>query len=475
LSKRVMVVDDDVDHLGVVSAILEESGYEVERAEDAEQALARVHAFDPALVLTDLRLPGMDGVELLERVQEGMEAVDVIVMTGHEDMTSAIRAMRAGAFDYVVKPIEVEALQDLVSRCLRERQLNLEARKKKGSAVVAEENGPEVVIGRDPRLMEIFKMIGVLARNRATVLVRGETGTGKEVMARAIHNHSLHAEEPFIAVNCTALVDTLLESELFGHTKGAFTGAVSSRKGYFELAGTGTIFLDEIGDTTVEFQTKLLRVLQDRSFFPVGGETIRRTQARIIAATHQDLEALVEEGGFREDLYFRLRVVEIVVPPLRERRGDIEALARHLLGRIRAETQQEIHHIDPRAMQAFQEYDWPGNVRELENALTRACILARGATLGPEHLRLGSDRPVVTDDGGGDPDDLWTGGGGPGSLRPDGGAYPDWTLDGAIGRQVFKVLRQTSWNKSEAARLLKISRSRLARLIDRFHLEDGDQ
>jgi len=372
-----------------------------------------------------------------------------------------------------VKPIEVGALQDLVSRCLRERKLNLEARKK-GASAEAEDHGPGVVIGRDPRLMEIFKMIGVLARNRATVLVRGETGTGKEVMARAIHNHSLHADEPFIAVNCTALSDTLLESELFGHVKGAFTGAVSGRKGYFELAGTGTIFLDEIGDTTLEFQTKLLRVLQDRTFFPVGGETIRRTTARIIAATHQDLESLVEEGGFREDLYFRLRVVEIVVPPLRERRGDIEALAQHLLGRIRAETQQEIHHIDPAAMQAFQEYDWPGNVRELENALTRACILARGATLGPEHLRLGSDRPEVLEegeDGGGYP---WAGSGAGGRLRPDGSAQADWTLDGAIGRQVFKVLRQTGWNKSEAARLLKISRSRLARLIEKFDLEGAE-
>ncbi|MFH1764178.1 MAG: sigma-54 dependent transcriptional regulator [Gemmatimonadota bacterium] len=475
MPQRVMVVDDDPDHLGVVSAILEESGYDVERAEDAEQALARVHAFDPALILTDLRLPGMDGVELLERVREGMESVEVIVMTGHEDMTSAIGAMRAGAFDYVVKPIEVEALQDLVSRCLRERRLNLDARKKKGTPSEVERPGPGVVIGRDPRLMEIFKMIGVLARNRATVLVRGETGTGKEVMARAIHNHSLHADEPFIAVNCTALVDTLLESELFGHAKGAFTGAVSSRKGYFELAGTGTIFLDEIGDTTLEFQTKLLRVLQDRTFFPVGGETTRRTQARIIAATHQDLEALVEEGGFREDLYFRLRVVEIVVPPLRERRGDIEALAVHLLAKIRAETQQEIHHIHPDAIRSLQDYDWPGNVRELENALTRASILARGATLGLEHLRLGSDRPATADDGEGGSAQFWDETSGRGSFRADGGTQPDWTLDGAIGRQVFRVLRQTGWNKSEAARLLKISRSRLARFIERFHLEDGDQ
>lgn len=470
---RILVVDDDPDHLRVVCTILEQSGYEVLDAEDAEQGLSRVHDFDPALILTDLRLPGMDGVQLLERVREGMEGVEVIVMTGHEDMTSAIGAMRAGAFDYVTKPIEVASLQDLVERCLRERDLNLRSRKTaKDAASSVEVDASKEVIGRDPRMIEIYKMIGVLARNRTTVLVRGETGTGKEVMARAIHNHSSHSQEPFIAVNCTALSEKLLESELFGHVKGAFTGAVSSRKGYFELAGTGTIFLDEIGDTTLEFQTKLLRVLQDRTFFPVGGETPRRTEARIITATHQDLEGLVEEGGFREDLYFRLRVVEIVVPPLRERRGDIPELARFLLARIRRETEQEILHISQEAMSAFLEYDWPGNVRELENALTRACILARGSTLGLEHLRLGSDRPG--DLGREEEDPAGEGdlpGGRPVPLGATGAA-PDWSLDGAIARQVRRVLQHTSWNKSQAARLLEISRSRLARLVEKFGLED---
>ncbi len=472
MPQRIMVVDDDPDHLSVVGAILEGSGYEVERAKDAEQALARVHSFKPALVLTDLRLPGMDGVALLERVRKGVDDVEVIVMTGHEDMKSAIGAMKAGAFDYVVKPISVAALQDLAARCLRERELNLQARAR-GPAERVSEGDDQAVIGRDPRLMEIFKMIGVLARNRATVLVRGETGTGKEVMARAIHTHSLHAHEPFLAVNCTALSDTLLESELFGHVRGAFTGAVSSRRGFFELAGTGTIFLDEIGDTTLEFQTKLLRVLQDRTFFPVGGEMVRRTEARIIAATHQDLETLVEEGGFREDLYFRLRVVEIVVPPLRERRGDIPDLATHLLTRIRKETRQLVRHIHPEAMKALEEYDWPGNVRELENALTRASILARGATLGPEHLRLGSDRPGVAEWEMGRGRYLEDGGGGGQLMERAEGTEPDWTLDAAIGRQVLRVLHHTDWNKSEAARLLEISRSRLARLIEKFVLEEG--
>jgi len=468
MSHGILVVDDDPDHLRVVAAILEESGFEVERANDAEEALSRIHGFEPALVLTDLRLPGMDGVQLLERIREGMEGVEVIVMTGHEDMTSAIGAMRAGAFDYVVKPMDVSTLRNLVDRCLRERELNLKAKKKGSPTEDPKEEG--VVIGRDPRLIEIFKMIGVLARNRSTVLVRGETGTGKEVMARAIHAHSLHAKEPFIAVNCTALSDTLLASELFGHVKGAFTGAVSGRKGYFELAGTGTIFLDEIGDTTPEFQTKLLRVLQDRTFFPVGGETARKTEARIITATHQDLETLVEEGGVREDLYFRLRVVEIVVPPLRERKGDIPDLAFHLLGRIRRETQQDVRHISPDAMRILEEYHWPGNVRELENALTRASILARGSTLGPEHLRLGSDRPEISD--GGEVEYGGTGFGRGASVGLSQGDGPAWDLDSAIGKQVYRVLEHTRWNKSEAARLLRISRSRLARLVEKFGLDE---
>ncbi len=471
MAQRIMVVDDDPDHLGIVSTILEESGYEVERAGDAEEALARIHAFDPALVLTDLKLPGLDGVALLERIRAGMEGVEVVVMTGHEDMTSAIGAMKAGAFDYVVKPIEVGALRELAARSLRERALNLEAKKARPEGGEGEAGA---VIGRDPRMIDIYKTIGVLARNRATVLLRGETGTGKEVMARAIHQHSLHAGEPFLAVNCTALTDTLLASELFGHVKGAFTGAVSGRKGYFELAGTGTIFLDEIGDTTLEFQTKLLRVLQDRTFFPVGGESVRRTEARIIAATNQDLEGLVEEGGFREDLYFRLRVVEIVVPPLRERRGDIPDLARHLLARIRRETQQPALHVSPAAMRVLETYDWPGNVRELENALTRGSILARGATLGPEHLRLGTDRPAV---GRGEDGPGWSSEGGKGGDGSWGErrSEADWTLAGAVSGHVLKVLEHTKGNKSEAARLLRISRSRLARLLEKAGVEDQEE
>jgi len=460
---RILLVDDNADLRSVFREKLEYSGHVVDEAESAEVALAKVSAFDPALVVTDVRMEGMTGLELLSRIRESMEYVDVIVMTGHDTMTSAVEAMKSGAFDYLVKPVGLEALVAVVDRCLSDQEINRAAVKQweaDGEEADAEDVGAEEadggarrVIGRDPRMIEIYKMIGVLARNRATVLVRGETGTGKEMVARAVHDHSIPSDEPFIAVNCTALTDTLLESELFGHVRGAFTGAVGGKKGYFELAGKGTIFLDEIGDTSPDFQSKLLRVLQERQFYPVGGEQPMITEARVVAATHQPMEELVSEGGFREDLYFRLRVVEIYVPSLRERREDIPLLAQHLLGRIRRETGATVRAISEEAMARIQEYDWPGNVRELENALTRAAIVARGPLVGPDHLTLGTSADLRAAP--------------KGSVRVLEG---DLTLDGAIECQIRRVLEQTEGNKTEAASLLGISRSRLTRHMERLGL-----
>jgi two-component system response regulator AtoC len=431
MSRRILIVDDDTDALEVYKTRLSHAGFEVETAESAEQALSRVSSVDPGLIVTDVRMSGMTGLELLERIRSDMEEVSVVVMTGHEDMETAVSAMKAGAFDFLVKPVDPKALQALAERCFRERDLLSEA--EEGEEGVEEEAARGSLVGRTPRMIEIYKTIGRLARNRATVLVRGETGTGKEVVARAIHEHSAHSEEPFIAVNCTALTDTLLESELFGHVKGAFTGATSSRKGYFELAGEGTIFLDEIGDTSPEFQTKLLRVLQERQFYPVGGEQPRETQARVIAATHQPIEELVRSGRFREDLYFRLKVVEIHVPPLRDRVDDIPLLARALLGRIREETHREVRHISDDALEQLRSYDWPGNVRELENALMRAALLARGTIIGPDHLVLGQEEDQA--------DDL--------------------TLATAIQHHVQRVLTLADGDHETAARLLDVSMEEL--------------
>lgn len=460
---RILLVDDDADLRSVFREKLEYSGHEVDEAASAEVALAKVSAFAPALVVTDVRMEGMTGLELLSRIRESMEFVDVIVMTGHDTMTSAVEAMKSGAFDYLVKPVGLKALVAVVDRCLSDQEINRAAIKQRGADgeeadgddADAEDagGGARKVVGRDPRMIEIYKIIGVLARNRATVLVRGETGTGKEMVARAVHDHSIHSDEPFIAVNCTALTDTLLESELFGHVRGAFTGAVGGKRGYFELAGKGTIFLDEIGDTSPDFQSKLLRVLQERQFYPVGGEKLKTTEARVVAATHQPMEELVSEGGFREDLFFRLQVVEIHVPSLRERREDIPLLAQHLLGRIRRETGATVRAISEEAMARIREYDWPGNVRELENALTRAAIVARGPLIGPDHLTLGMSADA--------------------RAAPRGSARVlegDLTLDHAIECQIRRVLEQTEGNKTEAASLLGISRSRLTRYVERLGL-----
>ena len=448
---RILLVDDDSDTRSVFREKLELSSYEVDEADCAEAALGMLKKFDPDLVITDVRMDGMTGLELLSRIKDSMEGVDVIVMTGHDAMSSAVEAMKSGAFDYLVKPVGLKELDRVVERCLSEQE---QVRASAGMPEAPDDDGQRTVVGRDPRMIEIYKMIGVLARNRATVLVRGETGTGKELVARAVHNHSLHSSEPFIAVSCTALTDTLLESELFGHVRGAFTGAVGGKKGYFELAGRGTIFLDEIGDTSPDFQSKLLGVLQERQFYPVGGEQPKRTEARVVAATHQPMEELVSEGGFREDLYFRLRVVEIQIPSLRERKADIPAIANHLLSRIRRETGSAVRAISEDALRCLDEHDWPGNVRELENVLIRAAIVARGPIVGPDHIALG---PWSHGRGTGTPDPVWAG-----DL--------DMTLDRVIERQLQRVLESTGGNRTKAASVLGISRSRLTRYVERFEL-----
>ncbi len=434
MSRRIMVVDDDKDALEVYRTRLNHAGFDVEVAESAEQALSRVKKFDPGLIVTDVRMSGMTGLELLSKIREAMEGVYVVVMTGHDDMETAVTAMKSGAFDFLVKPVDPKALQALAERCFRELDEDNEGPDTEDEEVSLQSGQ---LIGRDPQMVEIYKTIGVLARNRATVLIRGETGTGKEVIARAIHQHSAFSGEPFIAVNCTALTDTLLESELFGHTKGSFTGAISARKGYFELAGEGTIFLDEIGDTSPDFQTKLLRVLQERSFYPVGGEEPRTTHARVIAATHQPVEQLIKEGRFREDLYFRLKVVEIVVPPLRDRPGDIPLIANALLGRVREETHREVYRISDTALETLLSYDWPGNIRELENALMRGAILARGSVIGEDHLVLG-DQTIASD---------------------------DLTLGLAINRHVQSVLARCAGDEAAAAELLGITKKKLKDLL----------
>lgn len=446
-----MVVDDDPQVRTTFEFHLLRSGYQVRCAESAESALSDVHEFGPDVIITDLQMSGMSGIDLLRKINSVGLGIDVIVITAYEGMKSTIAAIREGAYDYLVKPLDVDQLDHVLQRCYRDRV----ARRRNEHAPAVQESEPDedFVIGRAPRMIEIYKMIGMLAGNRAPVLVRGETGTGKEMVARAIHFNSPQASEPFIAINCTALTETLLESELFGHVKGSFTGAAVDRKGRFELAGSGTIFFDEIGDTSISFQAKLLRVLQEREFYPVGGERPRKTQARVIAATHQPIEKLIEEGKFREDLYFRLRVVEIVVPPLRDRTEDIPILAGFLLQKAARELHKDVRTIPQSVMRLLQSYEWPGNVREMENALIRAAVLSHGTTLSPEHLSLGNGRVTASAGTTNDPEND--------------------TLDAMEATHVKRVLRRTGGNKRSAAKILGISRPRLDRILDRHAIDLG--
>ena len=446
MTARVMVVDDDQSIRDTLENHFRESGHDVTVARSAEEALSRIAAVDPSLVVTDVRMGGMDGLALLAKLREARPDTDVIVITAFEDMQTAIEAMKAGAFDYLVKPLDLDQIDLTIERCLRDQRSR--RRLAQYAHEAAEPYALSQLVGRDPKMIAIYKTIGTLARSRAPVLIRGETGTGKEVIARAIHFNSADADEPFVAVNCTAVPEQLLESELFGHVRGAFTGATSDRKGRFELAGRGTIFLDEIGDTSPAFQAKLLRVLQEREFYPLGGERPRRTEARVVAATHRDLETLVAAGQFREDLYFRLRVVEITVPPLRERRGDIAPLARHLLAKAARELHRGQMQLAPDALRVLESLEWPGNVRELENALLRAAALSTRSTITAADLstRIPSANANAA------------------ANAPE---RPTQTLDDLERTHVERVLRETGWNKRQTCRVLGISRPRLDRILER--------
>ncbi len=439
MNGRILIVEDDAVHRQLLERHLSRTGHEVVAVDRAELALARVARTAPDLIIADVRLPGMDGYGLLARLHEAAAALDVILVTAYGDVQDVIDAMKGGAYDFLPKPLDLERLDEAVQRCLQERTQLRDAR-------LSGPPSPQLdgIVGRDPSMIEVYKIVGAVAATRTPVLIRGETGTGKELIARAIHRNSENASEPFLAVNCAAMPESLLESELFGHVRGAFTGALNDRKGRFELAGRGTIFLDEIGDTSPAFQTELLRVLQHREFYPVGGERPRRTDARVLSATHRPIEQLITGGRFREDLYFRLRIVEITLPPLRERTGDIPLLTRHILARVSRELGKDVRIVSDEVMAALLRYDWPGNVRELENALTRAVVLAKGPAISLQHLALGI--PTPAQDG-----------------RSD-------TLDDMERVHVQDVLTRSGGNKSRAAERLGISRPRLDRIIRRHHL-----
>jgi len=442
MPRRVLVVDDDASIRQTLTRVLADD-VRVETAEDAGASLAAIARTLPDVILSDVRMPGMDGLSLLRLIRERAPSVDVVLMSAFDDMPTVVAAMREGALDFLPKPLDLHDLRRVLARVFDDRRQRERARAAAESAVAAYRL--DELTGRDPKMIDIYKLVGQTASTRANVLIRGESGTGKELIARAIHFNSADASEPFVALNCTALPSTLLESELFGHVRGAFTGAHSARRGRFELAGRGTIFLDEIGDTTPEFQTKLLRVLQEREYYPVGAERPERTESRVIAATHRPLEEMVARGEFRADLYYRLRVVEITVPPLRERRGDIPLLAERLLASVSSSLHRATPILSSDAANLLSAYDWPGNVRELENSLTQAIVRARGDVIRPEHLSLDRGIPEA--------------------------ASPLASLDDVERSHVERVLAAVGGKKAEAARVLGVSRPRLDRLLAKHGLE----
>ncbi|MCC7542547.1 MAG: sigma-54-dependent Fis family transcriptional regulator [Deltaproteobacteria bacterium] len=381
---RVLVVDDDADGREALALLLADEGYSVETAEDGERGLEQVATFGPDVVVTDVNMPGMDGLELLRRARDEDPHLGVVVMTAFGNVRDAVEAMRRGAQHYVTKPVDPDEITLTVAAAIERRRLVREAgwlrERLRGQRRF------ENLVGDSPRMQALFKAIHQVAPSRATVLITGESGTGKERVAEAIHESSPRAGKPFVKLHCAALVESLLESELFGHEKGAFTGATRRRDGRFEAADGGTLFLDEISEITPSTQVKLLRVLQERTFERVGGNEPIKVDVRIVAATNRDLRELVSQGKFREDLYYRLNVVTLALPPLRERKSDILLLAERFLRRFAQEAARPLQGFSPAAMTAMMHHAWPGNVRELENAIERAVVMADGPTIEVHHL-----------------------------------------------------------------------------------------
>ncbi|MGQ9681988.1 MAG: sigma-54-dependent transcriptional regulator [Anaerolineae bacterium] len=393
--RTVLIVDDDPPIREMLADFLKDEGYEVLAAGDGASALDTLRKAGERidLALLDVRLPDVQGLEILRAVSDKGMQLPVIVMTAHGTSSTAIHSMQLGARDYVTKPIDLNQLSSTIRRLLGQHALAQQV--KNLQSKLNEYLIRERIVGQSPAMQEVYKLVGRVAGSDATVLICGETGTGKELVADVLHEYSSRAGEPLIKVNCAALPETLLESELFGHEKGSFTGAVAQRKGRFELANGGTIFLDEVGEMSPNTQKKLLRVLQQGEFQRVGGSEVLYTDIRVIAATNKNLEREVEEGRFRDDLYYRLNVIRITMPPLRERKEDIPLLTAHFLDRMRYRPGMPPSRISEEALRLFLEYSWPGNVRQLENTVERAVVMAQGNMIMPEHIGL--DSPLITD------------------------------------------------------------------------------
>jgi len=465
-SRRILVVDDEESVRWALSKALERAGYRVDLAADGPTGLAAAQDTGVDLVLLDVRLPGRDGLAVLREIRKRRPELPVIMMTAYGTLQVAVEAMKHGAYDYIGKPFDVDEVLLLVGKALEAQAMAREVTRLRET--VEERFDLGGIVGGSPAMQQIFKAVGKVAGTDLTVLLRGESGTGKELIARAVHENSRRKGRPFVPVNCAAIPRELLESELFGHEKGAFTGAVAARRGRFEQAEGGTVFLDEVGDMDLSLQTRLLRVLQERRIERLGSEGSLAADVRIVAATNQDLEGAVTQRAFREDLFYRLNVVTIHLPPLRDRREDVPALASHFLAAFAREQQAEPKLLSPEALERMLAYRWPGNVREIENAVKRAAALAPTRLILPDHL----------------PDAVRLGAGSEGAVAGPEGFPVGWmraemarlkdSLDGrlhdhfvaCVERPLLElVLRRTGGNQVKAAELLGINRNTLRKRI----------
>ena len=452
----VLVIDDEPVLQDVLGTLLESHGFEVLPATTAAEGLGRLREEEVDVVMLDLMLPDRGGLEILPEIKSHDPHLPVVVITAYSSIESAIEAMREGAFHYVPKPFKNEEVLHVVRRAAERRRLQVE-----NLLLRSRVEGMGEIVGNSRRMQEVFELIRRAAPARSNILVVGESGTGKELVARAIHRLSPRREAPFVPVHTSAIPSELLESTLFGHVKGAFTGAVSSRKGLFEAAHEGTLFLDEVGTVSLETQTKLLRVIQEREIRRVGGLESTTVDVRLVAATNTDLWEEVQEARFREDLYYRLNVISIELPPLRDRREDIPLLAAHFLRSFAEENQREVEGFEPRAMDALVEYPWPGNVRELENAVERAVVLCRGMTIDVEEL------PQPVRSGGGQarvPDQI-----------PDAGLDFREAVASYQALLIREALERCNGVQRQAAKLLQLSPTTLNEMVHRLGLGEDDE
>jgi two-component system response regulator AtoC len=450
--KRILVIDDERPLLETLEMFLVERGFAVRCAISAIEGLKECTLFDPHVIILDIHLPDMNGLDVLqELIRNGRK--NIIIITAFHDMDITIKAIKLGAFEYIPKPIDVEELDRVIDKAIK----SLNSRRTAGDVSVdpslTYEEGK--IIGKSRGMKEIFKAIGVLSDNRVTVLIEGETGTGKELIARAIHNNSPYREHPFQPIDCSTIVGTLLESELFGHEKGAFTGASSSKRGKFELAGQGTIFLDEIEEIPFELQSKLLRFLQEKEFERLGGVKRIQSNARVIAATNKDLWELVQEGVFRDDLYYRLNVATLKVPPLRDRKSDIPLLVEHIIRKINYELSKSIIKVEGKVLKKMLDYDWPGNVRELENVLIHAAINTRGEVILGELITplLGQKLPN--------------------HINSKDMPNREQTFKDIEKEYIIGVLNRTQWHLGKACELLGMSRPTLRHKLKAYEISSN--